>query len=306
MGYYVPNTLKQYNQWVVWDESKTPFSPITRDKARVNDPATWASYEQAIDFLQYGGEFKGVGFVFTNNDDLVFIDLDHCINDDGEISETAEDVLKLFPDTYTEVSQSETGLHIVCRGNIKRSFRNDAAGVEVYNAGRYMAFTGNALQPCEPRLKHEELEELCRLYDKKYGQPEAPQKPHKSILKADNMQVDKVVETIIKSRQGAKFAALHAGQWQSLGYESQSEADQAYINIVNHFTGGDDAVTKAVFEQSELSKRKKAQRPDYIERTIAEAKRTHTGSTGTVSQIDRSHVKDTVRSKRRVRGRAVK
>lgn len=306
MGYYVPNMLRQYNQWIVWDENKTPFSPITRDKARVNDPATWASYEQAIDFLQYGGEFKGVGFVFTNNDDLVFIDLDHCINDDGELSETAEAVLKLFPDTYTEVSQSETGLHIVCRGNIKRTFRNDAAGVEVYDTGRYMAFTGNALQSCEPRLKHEELEELCRLYDKKYGQPEVPQKPQNSILRADNMQANKVVETIIKSRQGAKFAALHAGQWQALGYASQSEADQAYINIINHFAGGDDAITRAVFEQSELAKRKKAQRADYIERTIAEAKRTATGNTGTIKQIDRSHVKDTIRSKRRVRNRVIK
>lgn len=278
MGYYVPNTLKQYNQWVVWDETKTPYSPITRGKAKTNNPATWGSYEQAVDFMQYGGEFKGVGFVFTDNDDLVFIDLDHCIDDAGEISGTAEEVLKMFSDSYIELSQSETGLHIICKGSIKKSFRNDSEGIEVYSSGRYMAFTGNALQPCEPRLKLDELETLCKRYDKKYGQPKATQKPQNARLTPNNLKVDEVIQNIIKSRQGAKFKALHAGAWESIGiYPSQSEADQAYFNIVNFFTGGNDELTEAVYACSELSNRAKGQRIDYIKRTIAEAKRTATG-----------------------------
>ncbi len=57
----------------------------------------------------------------------------------------------------------------------------------------------------------------------------------------------------------------------ALPYPSQSEADAALIEILCFYTGDNDQVIR-LFHKSALGKRKKAERPDYLLRTIARAR----------------------------------
>ena len=283
MGFFVPETMKKMNNWLL-QRGKVPYSPITRQKTSPASPEGWASYEEAATVLQYG-DFDGLGFGLLASDRLTFVDLDHCIDEDGVLSDLAEEVLAMFPDTYTEVSQSETGLHIICRGTVPQAVKRPE--IEMYSCGRYMAFTGNAWTAAEPAEHQKEIDLLFSRYGKK---PEAetkpnkaapattPKKPQNAHRATETATVGEIIDCILKSRQGAKFARLHAGQWEGGNYKSQSEAEMAYFAIVNYFTGGNDDLTAAVFAASKLSERKKGQRADYIQRTISKAKATATGS----------------------------
>lgn len=285
MGFFIPKTMINKRNWVVWRKewfrgrwNKQPYSLVDGKKGGHTSPDKWVDYETAVLALEYEVEknYQGLGFCMLESDRLTFIDIDHCVNEDGELTELAEEVLKMFPNTYTELSPSETGLHIICKGLAPADFNNQEKGIEMYSRLRYACITGNALNFEEPADHQESINKLFAMYSNK---AEAAQKPHKSILRADNMQADEVVETIIKSPQGAKFKLLHYGGWEKLGLETKvdgspdtSRADLAYFNMVVDITGDNDELAKQVFYQSVLSERPKAQRIDYIERTIKRAK----------------------------------
>lgn len=272
MGYYVPETLKGLNNWLV-QRDKVPYSPKTGRRASPTDRSQWGSYQEAVDRLEFGDGFHGLGFAFSESDNLVFIDLDNCLDEYGEMSEAAANIAALFPDSYIEISQSETGLHIVCKGRISRSFRRDDIGLEVYSWGRYMAFTGNALSRTEPQEAQEALDRIFTLYAPKTP-PQRRTAPHSG---STCLTADAVIQAIQRSKQGAKFDRLFSGDFSE--YSSQSEADQAFINIVNHFSGSDERLILAIWQRSKLSERPKGNRPDYICRMISNARATHTGAT---------------------------
>jgi primase-polymerase (primpol)-like protein len=51
-------------------------------------------------------KYDGIGFVFTEKDDTVAVDLDKCIID-GKLNEVATGFLAKAPRTYVEISQSK-------------------------------------------------------------------------------------------------------------------------------------------------------------------------------------------------------
>ena len=92
------------------------------------------------------------------------------------------------------------------------------------------------------------------------------------------------IAAIQNSRQGAKFDRLFNGD--SSGYPGHSEADLAFIAIVNAFSNGNDTITTEIWNASERSKRmkdgrRKGSRADYLQSMIAKAKASYTGSTKT-------------------------
>ena len=280
MGYYVPSTLKTRPNWLVWrfedrgntKPSKVPYSPKTKHGASVTNCKHWVSYDEALNYFQYGGEYDGLGYVFTEESGLVFIDIDNCIADNGEESPLAAELQELFKGTYIELSQSEKGLHIICKGEIPNPTGNkrDDIGLEIYADKRYIAFTGNAINIVEPTDQQNAINAVFSKYF-----PKATQEPQDQQKQAETGNFEGCIEDKIiiirASKQGAKFEALHNGKWAGI-YSSQSEADQAYINIVNYFTGGNDELTKEIWRDSELSKRPKGKRIDYIQGMIRKAK----------------------------------
>lgn len=265
MGYYLPKTMERARRWVLWrleDGKKKPYSANYNGLASSTRANTWSNYGKALTKLQYtGDEYNGLGFVFAEGDGLVFIDLDKCIDDDGNISEFAESILALFPNCYTEYSQSESGLHILARGTVPRAYKS--AEIEIYSSGRYMAFTGNAYNATEPGEAQAGLDELIKRFN---ITPEAPtvQTPAATISATD----ETILERATNGRNGESFAKLWAGDWSE--YSSQSEADLRLISILYYYSGNADQVER-LFINSGLGQRQKGQRSDYIRRTIQKA-----------------------------------
>lgn len=300
MGFYVPETLRKARRWVVWDETKTPYRADGKGKASPTNPSTWADFDAAINMLK-NSEYKGAGFVFVPGDDLVFIDIDDCITAAGELSEIAKSIIDLFPDTYIEYSQSEAGLHIVARGKLPCSGRKIAGVMEIYSAGRYMAFTGNAYTAAEPAEAQEAINELCRRYEI----IEAPELAGISDLQRKDGDAE-IIERAHNGANGRTFAALWSGDWSSYRAKgkSQSEADYRLLEVLYYYTGDKEQAAR-LFLQSALGQRAKAMRPDYVPRTLAaidkRKKSTSESKSATRSMTSRSNLSDTPKPKKKYR-----
>ena len=145
---HIPSELKAYNNFVLCriemrdgKPTKVPYSPHG-GKAKANDPTTWASYETCIYALDNGGHFDGIGFEFCKELGIAGVDFDDCLDPaTGEIIDPhiAQWVSRL--NSYTEISHSGNGLHILVKGNLPGS-RNRTRNIEVYDSGRYFVMTG--------------------------------------------------------------------------------------------------------------------------------------------------------------------
>ena len=138
----IPDELKDYDQWVVWKLQKDEKKGRTLKKplAKGLKGAGWQNKENQMSFDEAYNLFRdntnilaGVGFVFSADDPFVFIDLDKMKEDDER--------LELIPDdTWSEVSQSGQGYHVVVKGFLSATFKEN--GIEVYDSGRFCAMTG--------------------------------------------------------------------------------------------------------------------------------------------------------------------
>ena len=102
--------LKEYAQWVGWTQDKVPISPSGSPASSTN-PETWGTCDEAKAVRSRMG-LLGVGFVLTDDDPFVCIDLDKVIDEDGELESWARFICDRF-DTFTEYSPSGRGLHIL-------------------------------------------------------------------------------------------------------------------------------------------------------------------------------------------------
>lgn len=167
--------LKELKQWVCWKlqqtkdrSAKLPWTPYG-SRASVRDETQWSSYEACFTEtvqLKYQGAHRGlngIGFVFSEDDPYVGIDLDKCRDyETGEIEDWALKVIKQM-DTYTEISPSGTGLHMICRGHRMEKGRNQQGkNPEMYSWGRFFTFSGLHLDGTPETIedRHVEVRDL--------------------------------------------------------------------------------------------------------------------------------------------------
>ncbi|MEU3608623.1 bifunctional DNA primase/polymerase [Streptomyces sp. NPDC035033] len=137
----LPDELTTRDRWVRRAADKRPLT-VAGMPASSTDPRTWSTYKDAS--ASTAG--VGLGFVLSDEDDIVCIDLDHCINTlTGRLAPWAAAILRDAGATYVEVSPSGDGLHIWGRADVRqgrRIRRPDGTAVEIYGTGRYIAMTG--------------------------------------------------------------------------------------------------------------------------------------------------------------------
>ncbi|MGW6855785.1 DNA primase [Streptomyces xanthophaeus] len=143
----LPTELTTRDRWVRRSSTKVPLT-IGATPASSTDPRTWSSYTDAA--ASTAG--VGLGFVLSDVDDIVCIDLDHCLNPlTGRLAPWAAAIVRDAGATYVEVSPSGDGLHIWGRADVRqgrRIRRPDGTAVEVYGTGRYIAMTGRRHGSC--------------------------------------------------------------------------------------------------------------------------------------------------------------
>lgn len=145
----IPDDLKAIPRWLCWKAEKRG-NKITKVPYAAGDlsnsidpqsPGAWTDFDSAFQAYQKSSKVTGVGFVLNGQDDIVGIDLDHCIVD-GELTDTAKAIIK-DADSYTEVSPSGEGIRIFGYGALPgRGFINMTEGVEAYTEKRYLTVTG--------------------------------------------------------------------------------------------------------------------------------------------------------------------
>ncbi len=171
----IPADLRSTPRWVLWKVEARSRRPakvpkrVTGTNARVSDPATWSTFDEVHDaYRDNPGTFSGVGFVFSADDALLGIDLDHCRDPEtGEIAEPHASIVREL-DSYTEVSPSGTGVKVFLRGEIPPGVRkqNHEIGLEMYQAGRYFTVTGRHVPgtPTSVNERSSQLEQLIRRF----------------------------------------------------------------------------------------------------------------------------------------------
>ena len=142
----IPGELKARPQWVLWmavgdKPDKVPFSARTGRRASSTDLLTWGTFQEALEAYK-NGEYAGRGFVFSSADPFTGIDMDDCVDADGEIALWALEIARYF-ESYTEISATGTGLHIIVRGEIPNRRKGD---VEVYSSKRFFTMTGHVVE----------------------------------------------------------------------------------------------------------------------------------------------------------------
>lgn len=120
---------------------KFPLNPDTLEVSDAHDPKNWLSGEIALNTSNALGDEYGIGFVFTEDLDLFFIDIDGCVTD-GMWSPVAKTLMERFNGCLIEVSHSQKGLHIVGKysgAEPDHGCKNIPLGLELYTSGRFMA-----------------------------------------------------------------------------------------------------------------------------------------------------------------------
>jgi hypothetical protein len=274
-----PQNLQDLRQWVCWrteerggKQTKVPFSPLTGKRASSTDSETWTSYEEAVHARKGKQQgYHGLGFVFTPDDDLCGVDLDNCRNPKtGEIESWAQEIIEEL-DSYTEISPSGTGVHVLVRAKLPAG-RNRKGRFEAYDRGRYFTFTGCHLSrtPQSIENRQEQLECVVR---RVLGKPQsengnrvASHPPHFSSLRRDEEVIGKA-----RAENGGKFDRLWRGDMSDYDND-HSAADDAFVHKLWSYTQDEEQI-KRIHALSGLHRSEKSgRRPDYLERSINRAR----------------------------------
>ena len=133
----IPGELKARPQWVLWravgdKPDKVPYSARTGRRASSTDLLTWSTFQEASEAYE-NGEMPGLGFVFSSADPCTGIDMDDCVDADGEIAGWALEIVRYF-DSYTELSATGSGLPHHSPRRVPNRRKGD---VEVYSSKRF-------------------------------------------------------------------------------------------------------------------------------------------------------------------------
>lgn len=235
-----PQALKESRRWVCFDAAKAPINP-----------ATWGTLEAAQAAVSRFG-LRGVGVLL--GDGLCGIDIDHCRDPDtGALSDMAREIIDGMQ-TYAEESPSGTGVHLLFTGQKPAgACRKSSIGLEMYDGGRYFTVTGKALND----LAIEERTAQCAAVHAKYlAKQETPRVPAPAgVWQKVDRSDEELLRTACAARDGERFAALYAGNWQAY-YNSHSEADLSFCNLLAFWFGADAERMDHVFRTSGLMRPK--------------------------------------------------
>lgn len=294
----VPDEMKRLSRWVKWRKipkkdregnikwSKIPYSVKDSNSFDWNNPNNWTDYNIAKAYLD---GYDGLGYVLVEEDNIVAIDLDNCINK-GKLSLFAREIIKKFDGSYMELSQSKKGIHIFIKGSISKNLNLKNLGIEIYKDNRFIALTGELgcgkyFNPSKILLnKSKEIKELynyCIYEDKKKYEINTWEINRKSIVRSLNSTVpissinkisdtDTILDTMDKTNSIASkliSGNSHTG--------NASRDDFIFLLLARNYTHGDPKLMEELFLMTPLNrlgtgeKRKSDTKyMEYLQKTI--------------------------------------
>jgi primase-polymerase (primpol)-like protein len=247
-----PERLKQFDQWVVTSQKK-PLHPSSGWQKGSNQLTFEDAYQKAI---EVGG---GLAFCFMEDSPFIGFDLDDVVTN-GRFTQEALDIVSRL-DSYTEVSSSGTGLHVIVEGSFddERKHRgplNEAGHIEVYDSGRYFVLTGAVYN------EHDDVI-AAPLWVTSVQRDVLPPKQRFTFRDIENTARDSVTEVVPqvvyqtirayvladdKDVDGDVLALWEGGL---AGRMSESEADMAFVKQLYYWCKADPQLMDACFRVSE-------------------------------------------------------
>lgn len=274
----IPDELKQLDNWCVWKfenrngkRTKIPFNAATGEFAKSNDKSTWSSYETAVN----AEGVDGIGFFFEPpylGIDIDDIDDDlHRFKQGDKLDNIVSEFNEAFK-SYTEVSPSGNGLHIIVKGKIPGS-RRRKGNIEMYDSGRFFTMTGKNIGKYKDVT--EVSEQVFKTIYNKYLPDNTIKYPTTNNYQENihNLSEIDVINEIYNSKQAKLFDDLMKGNYEPY-YTSHSEADMALANILAFWCAKDYSQMDSIFRQSNLYRDKwdeKRKNSTYGEQTLFKA-----------------------------------
>ncbi len=260
----IPNELKVLNQWVCYrlvertgHIIKMPCTPDGHC-AKVDDPSTWKPFEEVIHAAEApNGKFDGIGFVLSASDPYVFVDLDKVVSADGVAEEWAQAIIDKMG-SYTEYSQSGTGIHIIARakkpGPRCRVITNP--GFELYENVRMVVFTG-LLFPGAPAEIRDAQCTVDGIYGNIFGSPTSPTAMTQGTKCVRPLELSdkELIEKAMSASNGGKFSNLWYGNTGEYNGD-HSAADLALCDMLAFWTQKDASRIDELFRNSGLMRDK--------------------------------------------------
>lgn len=268
----VPEEMKNRPNWVAITTfekengklGKRPIDCNTGKYASDNDPATWADFETACEFARENGAVT-LAYALDGEDKIACIDLDGCMQENGDFTELAQTTFKLGNGTYCERSVSGKGLHVFGKteGMDLRSFSKDG-DMEFYRKARFIAVTGDYYGSSE--LKSFDNPEMKGLLEKKFDKRPAITNAGKGVEGFSTMSDRDVYDKACGAYKGERFKALFEGQDLQ---NNHSNSDMSLMNLLAFWCNGDKDQMLRMFAASGLYRPEKS--ADYYECTMLKA-----------------------------------
>ena len=299
----IPATLTAGVRFVGWRYedagtriAKMPYAPADDDprrKASVADPTTWMTFNDALAYFR-AQRLDGIGRMFSPEDGLVGIDLDHCRDQQtGKLDGWAAAIVRRL-DTYTEVSPSGTGVKLwagVGPLTLPPQGRK-RGGVEMYDRGRFFTLTGHHLDGTPPDVTYRPDAVLA--IHREFISPEpslvvaASPPADLSPSQSQGLPDEEVLRRLRESRRqhgvGRRLLDGDTSDYVRGGNDGESEADAALCEMLAFYGGPDRAQIERLWRQSGLWREDKpGRRDDYVQATLDFVLRGKTRFSGTLS-----------------------
>lgn len=283
----VPAEMKEQCRWMsfkIVDGKKMPVSVHSGLVASVTDSANWADYGTVLSYLEkHHNEVSALGYVFADGDGMVGIDLDDCLNEDGEpCNELVKEIVERTS-TYIERSISGTGLHFYVRGKLKSEtglklsteLSTHGFGIEAYNKARCFIVTGDSYRRKDGEsvvTDQQFIDYVVSLIPARNSQPPTFDTTN---INLEDVEISDELQAQLEQRLNASpyFKSLWDGN-RPKGNESSD--DMALICQICRITTVESEVMALFFrsehyQSKDEEHKRKCNRPDYLPRTIASA-----------------------------------
>lgn len=248
----IPEELKELPQWVLWraewdnkqqEYKKVPYS-FSGYRASSTNKDTWTIFDAIYNLYEENNRYDGIGFMLSNNDKYIVLDIDNAIDENGQIN--SDLALEMTELTYCEMSPSGTGLHCFFKGELpsERKKKRSDLDIELYDNARFMTVTGEPVGQSEICEEQEILNNLVERFFKEEQNFETTltyDPNHKSELSDDE-----VIDLMLNSKQKDKISDLLKGNYEK-HFNSPSEAVQSLLHYLAFYTNKDRQQMESIF-----------------------------------------------------------
>ncbi|WP_210141146.1 phage/plasmid primase, P4 family [Staphylococcus sp. GDY8P218P] len=237
----IPDELKQLPKWVLWraewdnkqkQYKKVPYS-YAGYRASSTESETWTIFDAIHSLYEKNHSYNGIGFVLSNDDDYICLDIDDAVNPDTGQLQT-DLALEMTELTYCELSPSGTGLHCFFKGELpsERKKKRSDLDIELYNNARFMTVTGESIGQSEICEVQATINNIVERYFK-------VEEPVKTFTihpnRTNDLSDDEVLDIMMKSKNKDKISDLLKGHYEKY-FDSPSEAVQSLLHYLAFYT----------------------------------------------------------------------